>query len=143
MSNQKKEYKTLLSVLANGSTDNARKLLKKHSGEDAKDTKDLELKLAKMYAYSPKKIDIEKEFAQIHPHKDFILKYLAPKPVEKPVEKTEEKKEEKKEVVGQTFIDYGYMNFNGHPPCGNPNCPYCAKYFNGSKFQGYSDTLQD
>lgn len=45
-----------------------------------------------MYAYSPKKIDIEKEFAEIHPHKDFILKYLAPKPVEKPVEKTEEKK---------------------------------------------------
>lgn len=143
MSNQKREYKTLLSVLANGSTENARALLKKHSGQDAKDTRDLEVKLAKVYAHSPRKIDIEKEFAEIHPHKDFILKYLAPKP-EKKEEKVEQKVEEvkqepKKEIVSELVLDKGYVNFNGHPPCGNPNCPYCARYFDGSRFQGYSN----
>ena len=79
------QYATLLSVLAQGSTDGARSILKKYSGQDAKDLTDLEIKLANMYSNSPKKIDIEKDFADIHPHKDFILKYLSPKEVDKQV----------------------------------------------------------
>ena len=39
--NKQKKYKTLLSVLANGSTDEARALLIKNSGEDAKNEQDL------------------------------------------------------------------------------------------------------
>lgn len=79
------EYKTLLSVLANGSTEKANAILKKYSGQTANNTKDLEIKLARTYAVSPSKIDIEKEFAEIHPHKDFILKYTQPKPKVEPV----------------------------------------------------------
>lgn len=78
---QNRTYKTLLSVLANGSELEARGLLKKYSGQDAQNTQDLEVKLARVYALSPSKIEIEKEFATIHPHKDFILKYLKPEPV--------------------------------------------------------------
>lgn len=83
-----KQYRTLLSVLANGSTEKASGVLKKYSGETAKDTKDLEIKLAKMYAVSPSKLDIEKEFAEIHPHKDFILKYVKVdvKPKQEPIQ---------------------------------------------------------
>lgn len=149
--NQKKEYKTLLSVLANGSTDSARMLLKKHSGQDASDTKDLELKLARVYANSPRKLDIEKEFAEIHPHKDFILKYIKPIPVEVP---KEEPKIEEAKVVSQTMLHEGYASANGnenpqgrgmawgrpmHPPCGNPNCQYCSRYFDGSNFSNFNN----
>ena len=83
------EYKTLLSVLANGSTDKANAILKKYSGQTATNTKDLEIKLARTYAVSPSKIDIEKDFADIHPHKEFILKYNLPKVVEVKAEKKE------------------------------------------------------
>lgn len=72
---KKKQYKTLLSVLASGSTPEARRLLKDYCGEDAFSEIDLETKLASLYATSTSKLDLEKEFANIHPHKDFILKY--------------------------------------------------------------------
>lgn len=112
-----KEYQTLLSVLANGSTDKARDLLKRHSGQDATNSQDLQVKLARVYALSPSKIEIEKEFAQIHPHKDFILKYLSPKAeVSTPVV---DKVVVKEEVVEQ-----------GHAPCGNPRCTKCNEFFN-------------
>ena len=72
---KKKQYKTLLSVLASGSTPEARRLLKDYCGEDAFSEVDLENKLASLYATSTSKLDLEKEFANIHPHKEFILKY--------------------------------------------------------------------
>jgi len=72
---KKKQYKTLLSVLASGSTPEARRLLKDYCGEDAFSEVDLENKLANLYANSTSKLDLEKEFANIHPHKEFILKY--------------------------------------------------------------------
>jgi hypothetical protein len=126
-------------------------LLKKHSGQDASDTKDLELKLARVYANSPRKLDIEKEFAEIHPHKDFILKYIKPIPVEVP--KKEEPKIEEAKVVATTVLDEGYTSANGnemprgrgmawgrpmHPPCGNTNCQYCSRYFDGSNFSNFN-----
>lgn len=65
----------MLSVLANVSTGDARRLLVERTGQDAKSVQDLEDKLAQMYATSTDKLDVEKRFAEIHPHKDFILKY--------------------------------------------------------------------
>lgn len=73
--NSMKQRVTLLGVIANGSTADARKLLKKYNEPDAKNHQDLEYKLTKLYANAPDKIQIEKEIASIHPHKDFILKY--------------------------------------------------------------------
>jgi len=85
---QKKQYKTLLSVLASGSTPEARRLLKECTGEDAFSEQDLESKLARLYTDSTSKLDLEKDFADIHPHKDFILKYCVTKsiaPMDEPI----------------------------------------------------------
>ena len=77
--NSRKKRVTLLGVIANGSTSDARKLLKKYDEPDATNHDDLEFKLTKLYAKAPDKIQLEKELAEIHPHKEFILKYNAPK----------------------------------------------------------------
>lgn len=129
---KKSEYATLLSVLANASTDKARNLLKKHTGLKATDVKDLEIKLAKLYASSPSKIDLEKEFAEIHPHKEFILKYNKPKVKVEPLQPDPEpvKTDEQNKVVKETVLHEGWAEFEGHAPCGDPNCPYCKRFFN-------------
>ena len=130
-SQKQKEYRTLLSVLANASTDKARQLLMNHTGQDASDTNDLQVKLARLYAVSTSKHDIEKEFAEIHPHKDFILKYAKKKEEPtKPLEAETENKIEEGKVVKQVIAHDGYLNAEGHPPCGNPNCPKCGRYLN-------------
>lgn len=122
--NKQKKYKTLLSVLANGSTDEARALLIKNSGEDAKNEQDLESKLAQMYANSSSKIDIEKQFAEIHPHKDFILKYIKQEiPVVKKLDAP---------VVTEKILDSGNLpvtNDDFSSCNGNPNCN-CNKMSN-------------
>jgi len=71
----KKARVTLLGVIANGSTREARNLLKKYNQQDAKDYTDLEYKLTKLYRTTDDKIQFEKDLAEIHPHKDFIKKY--------------------------------------------------------------------
>ena len=78
-SKNKKEYKTLLSALAFGATDEAQKILATNGMKEANTYEELEYNLAKLYANSTDKIALEKEFAEIHPHSKFILKYLAPK----------------------------------------------------------------
>jgi hypothetical protein len=132
--NKQKKYKTLLSVLANGSTDEARALLIKNSGEDAKNEQDLESKLARMYANSSSKIDIEKQFAEIHPHKDFILKYIKPKeelqqlkPLDAPVVSDEKIVDAGKMVIAHD----GYSSANGECECQN-TCPCMANKFSNA-----------
>jgi hypothetical protein len=133
--NKQKKYKTLLSVLANGSTDEARALLIKNSGEDAKNEQDLESKLARMYASSSSKIDIEKQFAEIHPHKDFILKYVKPKeelqhikPLNAPAVSEEKIVDSGKMVIAHD----GYSNASGDNNCPTM-CPCMAnRYSNAS-----------
>lgn len=90
--NSMKQRVTLLGVIANGSTSDARKLLKNYDEPDATNHQDLEYKLTKLYAKTPDKIEIEKKLAEIHPHKDFILKYCSkPTPTpEQGIEKTKE-----------------------------------------------------
>jgi hypothetical protein len=66
---------TLLGTIANGSTAGARKLLKKYKMPDAVNHEDLEYKLTQLYHKQDDKIELEKDLAMIHPHKDFILKY--------------------------------------------------------------------
>jgi hypothetical protein len=133
--NKQKKYKTLLSVLANGSTDEARALLIKNSGEDAKNEQDLESKLARMYASSSSKIDIEKQFAEIHPHKDFILKYVKPKeelqhikPLDCPAVSDEKIVDSGKMIIAHD----GYSNASGDNNCPTM-CPCMAnRYSNAS-----------
>jgi hypothetical protein len=85
MSNKKQSYKSLLSILATNCPDGCKVILNKYNGEPCvtNNPKELEMKLGRMYALSSNKLDIEKDFANIHPHKDFILK-------NKPVSKVEQ-----------------------------------------------------
>jgi hypothetical protein len=89
--NALKQEITLMTLLANESTSDSRKLLKKYGWKDADNHKDLEIKLAELYTNTPDKIQLEKELASIHPHKNWILKYY-PQTIE--VIKEEPKKEE-------------------------------------------------
>ena len=70
----------LLELIAVNNTAKARNLLKKCGKEDAVSYADLESRLSDLYAGAKDKLEIEMEFANIHPHKDFILKNLAPPP---------------------------------------------------------------
>lgn len=69
---------TMAGLLANCSTAESRKLLKKHGIDDAINHEDLEVKISKLYHNTDDKKALEKELAEIHPHKEFILQNLAP-----------------------------------------------------------------
>jgi hypothetical protein len=78
---------TLMTLLANESVAESRSLLKKYGFPDAKNYKDLEIKLAELYFSTQDKVQLEKELASIHPHKNWILKYY---PQQKEVEEKQE-----------------------------------------------------
>lgn len=69
---------TLMTVLANEATGPSRKILKEYGQPDAKDYKDLEVKLAELYFNTQDKVALEKKLAEIHPHKKWILKNVKP-----------------------------------------------------------------
>lgn len=114
-----------MTLLANDATSDARKILKKYGKPDAQDHEDLEVKLSQLYIETQDKRALEKDMADIHPHKKWLLKYVAP-PVE--VVKKEEVKIEAipepiKEVVKQ---------------CGCPRCMNFEGYH--SSFEGTTNT---
>jgi hypothetical protein len=77
---KKKEYKSLLTILTISNPSACKEILAKYSNDSSvRDMKELQMKLARTYAVSSNKIDMERDFAQIHPHKDFIMKYFLPK----------------------------------------------------------------
>tara|TARA_R110000751_G_scaffold137239_1_gene240602 strand:- start:640 stop:1185 length:546 start_codon:yes stop_codon:yes gene_type:complete len=96
--NHLKQDISMMCLIANENTSGSRKLLKKLGKTDAKNHDDLELALAKLYKDSADKLIIEKEFAEIHPHKKFILKYCEAKQ-DKDKEITPEKIEVQKKTV--------------------------------------------
>jgi hypothetical protein len=76
--NDKKKDITLMTLLANESTSDSRKLLKKYGKEDAKDHVDLEKKLEQLYYSTDDKLQLEKEMAEMHPHKKWLFRTLQP-----------------------------------------------------------------
>ena len=74
---------TIMGLLAECSTDDARKLLKKYGLPEARNTQELEFQLAKLYKTCDDKKQLERDFAEIHPHKEFLKKYLLPPPPKK------------------------------------------------------------
>lgn len=97
-----------MTLLANEATKESRELLKKYKRPDAKGYADLELKLAELYSATPDKFGLEKQMAEIHPHKNWLVKRLElDKPKEIKVEKVETET-----IQPQTM-----------PMCNNPYCP--------------------
>jgi hypothetical protein len=125
--NKYKQRVTLLGTIANGSTSNARKLLQKYKQPDATNHKDLEYKLTKLYQTADDKLILEKELAEIHPHKEFILKYCQNENdlVKEPIENTDKTNLEEKST----------SNYNGCT-CSNPNCPNKTNNYNRFAFSG-------
>lgn len=120
-SNSDKRDISLLTLLANESTSDSRKLLKKYNKEDAKSHADLEQKLADLYFAEPDKIALEKEMAKIHPHRDWLLKYETPKEEIKVVE-----------PIAEVKVVETKANLDGdNSPC---KCSKCLEY--RSSFEG-------
>lgn len=135
---------SLLTLLANTKTADARKLLKKYNQGDATDYNDLALKLAELYQSSDEKVAIEKEFAEMHPHKDLILRNLTPKPVPVPVEEKANFTQAETDHLHRQFIG---SNMSGYSNCGgNPNCTCNSKFSNacgcGSGFDGNTQSTK-
>jgi hypothetical protein len=92
---QPKKDINLMTLLAFESTGDARRLLKKYGLEDAKSYGDLEIKLAELYTSVDDKLQLEKDLAEIHPHKKWLLRTIGCKCQNKPtVEETDIKKAE-------------------------------------------------
>lgn len=71
---------TLMTLLAFEADKQAQALLKKKGRPGARDHNDLEQKLCRLYEETNDKMALEKELAQIHPHKDWLLRTLPPPP---------------------------------------------------------------
>lgn len=81
---QKKSIVPITRLLARNSTTRSLELLRKHGKHVDADNKEelhrnIEFELADLYRNHPDKIEIEKSFSEIHPHKDVILKHFSPK----------------------------------------------------------------
>lgn len=72
---KKKKFDTLLSTLANGATEDSKALL---SANGINDHSNLQGQLANFWNNNADKKAVEKAFAEIHPHRDFILRYNSP-----------------------------------------------------------------
>jgi CHASE3 domain sensor protein len=92
---------TLMTVLANEATGPSRKLLKQYGQPDAKNYQDLEVKLAELYFNTKDKVELEKQLAEIHPHKNWILKNVQPVIEEK--SKQEQIEEVKSNATGDNI----------------------------------------
>jgi hypothetical protein len=120
-----KEYKSLISLLALGSTDKSQDVLKQNGIEPAQSYEELEYKLAKLYSKAEDKVALEKKFAEIHPHSKFILKYLGKKPYG--VEDIEQRPEDAQAMSTETTppkIVELTSNANGNMLC---TCPMCTQ----------------
>jgi len=117
-----------MGLLAECSTDEARALLKKYGMPPAKNKAELELALARLYKTCDDKKRLEKDFAEIHPHKEFLKKYIAPKPTVKSEVVVEEIKSETTtpSITPAPQMPEPISNCNGNPNC---NC-------NNSNFSG-------
>ena len=111
---------TLMTVLANEATGPSRKILKEYGSSDAKNYKDLEVKLAELYFNTQDKVALEKKLADIHPHKNWILKNV--KPAIEETSKQGQVEEVKSNATGdcmcpncqnQPYTDKNFLNAEG------------------------------
>jgi hypothetical protein len=135
MATHKPKKITIMGLLADCSTDEARLLLKKYGMPPAKNKAELELLLAKLYKTCDDKKQLEKDFADIHPHKDFLKKYIAPSPVVKSEPIAEEIIPQ---VSNQAATPVQMPEFVSN--CnGNTNCGCSDSNFNGSNSSKNTD----
>lgn len=110
-----------MGLLAECSTNEARQLLSKYGMPPAKNKAELELALANLYKNCDDKKQLEKDFANIHPHKEFMKKYLSPTAPKKELVVEELKIEETKITpeIPKPIMPEPVSNCNGNEKC---NC---------------------
>ena len=96
--NNRKQEITLMTILANEADKESRHILKKYNKPNAQNHADLEVKLAELYFEQDDKLAIEKDLANIHPHKNWIVKTLDLIPKSEVKCETCEEKNTKKET---------------------------------------------
>jgi len=135
--NKLKKNIDLLCLIANESTAQCRKFLVSKGFPDANNHKELEYNLATAYQNSDDKKEFEKQIAEIHPHKDFILKYLSPTLPAQP--QAEEALAAIKEEIkpDKQSSACGCSGFDGYSNCsGNSNTPSQFQQINPLVFLG-------
>lgn len=145
MDQRRKKIDGLLSLLSVEATKESRDLLKKHGKPDAKNYKDLESKLAELFQSCEDKKAFEKELCEIHPHKQFILRYVE-KPVEKPT-KIEAPNgvlmtpDNIKEILREYISSNSENSFSNC--AGNPNCNCGSSSFTGGQVTSAPGTINN
>lgn len=136
--NKRKQEITLMTILANEADKESRHILKKYNKPNARDHADLEVKLAELYFEQDDKLAIEKDLAEIHPHKNWIVRTLdlIPKSEVK-CETCEEKKtkdetdknniEEIKTAVSDTVSKFSDFNGSNAPQPVATECQNCKR----------------
>lgn len=117
-----------MTLLANEAAEDSIKVLKKYKPtEKIYDFEDLEKKLADLYIESTDKVELEKQLAEIHPHKKWLLKYIQPRV------------EIKKEIVEVAKPEVK-SNCEGNPNC---NCKADQSSFDGGNSTQLKLTITD
>tara|TARA_R110001592_G_scaffold273865_2_gene540854 strand:+ start:1547 stop:2077 length:531 start_codon:yes stop_codon:yes gene_type:complete len=131
---QRKQEITLMTLLANESSKESAGILAKYKIPKAKDHGDLEVKLAKLY-FHPKtdKLQIEKELAEIHPHKKWIVKALKLKSTED-IDKLE------KELLESAKKSQEEIDKSKEAKCVDDNCEIHGSNSKTSNFSGNENT---
>lgn len=108
---------TIMGLLAECSTNEARALLNKYGMPPANNKAELELALAKLYKTCDDKKQLEKDFADIHPHKDFLKKYFPRPPIKSEVVVGEKKEETTNQTITPAQMPELISNTFGNPNC--------------------------
>lgn len=112
----KKQEITLMTILANEATKESQAILKKYNQPKAQSYNELEMKLAELY-FQPKtdKRVLEKELANIHPHKKWLVRTLEldKKPKVDEVKTVETQTEVCEDDKCVTHTDKAVSNFAG------------------------------
>ena len=145
--NHLKQDISLLCLIANENTGAARKLMKECNIPDSSNHEDLELNLSKAYKSESDKKAFEKKLAEIHPHKDFILKYLGDNIGSAPITPapTAEAAQSalKQEILGGTNakMTEDFHNCSGSSTC-QCNAPRVSNACGCSGFHGFNGAQQ-
>lgn len=115
---------SIMTLLANEATEDARKILQKFGKQDASGYADLEAKLGEVYFKTPDKQEMERDMVAAHPHKKWMLRVLEPELKAKEITK-EPKKED---IKGIEIEPAGYTVSNASGQC---DCPECMEERSG------------
>lgn len=126
---------TLTELIAVNRTAPARRLLSKHGMPDAVSYADLKQKLEGLYADTQDKIALEKEIAEMHPHKEFILKYCGTAPLKTAVT-AEDVTVQNNTNTAQIMKQYSNCSGNPDCSCGHSNACGCSG-FSGADGTGH------